>query len=134
MKRIPFSLFLSFAVLMGVSGAAYASVASSQIQMLPPWEDASSNLCTAGKNKVLTWDGATTIKCRTGLVVDDSVSPNVGIGTGGATLAAKLQVKTTALNDGIVLDNGTRWMKFLSGTTGAGSYNSIVQAADNAII
>ena len=102
MKRIPFSLFLSFAVLMGVSGAAYASVASSQIQMLPPWQDATSTLCApVGGNKVLTWDGMNTIKCRTGLVVDDS--GNVGIGT--ASPAAKLHVQNSS-NYGIIVLGG----------------------------
>lgn len=57
---------------------------------------------------------------------------NVGIGTTSAT--SKLTVLTSTGLDGISSSDGTRWIKLMSGTLGAGSYNGIVQANDNAII
>jgi len=59
-------------------------------------------------------------------------SGNVGIGLYNPSTI--LQVKATASNDGIFLGDGTRWLRTMSGTTGPGSYNPIVQANDNAII
>ena len=57
---------------------------------------------------------------------------NVGIGTAGP--GNKLDVRTSTLNDGIYLSNGTAWTRTFGGTLGGSSYNSIVQAGDNGII
>jgi len=56
---------------------------------------------------------------------------NLGIGTGPGN---KLDVRTSTLNDGIYLSNGTAWTRTYGGTLGGGSYNGIVQAGDNGII
>lgn len=58
----------------------------------------------------------------------------VGIGTGVLNPAAKLDVRTNTTNDGISLSDGNYFIKMLAGTTGAGSYNNLVQARDNAFI
>lgn len=57
---------------------------------------------------------------------------NVGIGT--TAPANKLTISSATALDGIYQTDGTRWMKYMSGTTGAGSYNNLMQANDNAII
>ncbi len=63
---------------------------------------------------------------------------NVGVGVSNPTskleVAGMLQVITTASNDGIYQSDGTRWLRYMAGTTSAGDYNPLVQANDNAII
>lgn len=59
-------------------------------------------------------------------------SGNVGIGT--TSPSNKLTVSSATSLDGIFATNGTRWTKIMPGTVGAGSYNGIVQANDNALI
>lgn len=61
---------------------------------------------------------------------------NVGIGDSNPN-TSRLSITTSAVagsNDGIHLTDANRWIKILPGTTGAGSWNSITQANDNAII
>lgn len=57
---------------------------------------------------------------------------NVGIGT--SSPGNKLSVTSATALDGIYQTDGTRWLKYMSGTVGGGSYNNITQANDNAII
>lgn len=57
---------------------------------------------------------------------------NVGIGT--PSPSNRLTIQTTSTNDGLNINNGSRWMLNLPGTTGTGSWNNIVDANDNAII
>lgn len=59
-------------------------------------------------------------------------SGNVGIG--GILPLNKLHILAAAGLDGIYQSDGTRWMKYMTGTVGNGSYNNITQANDNAII
>lgn len=72
---------------------------------------------------------------RYGLYVDGEsanyFSGNVGVGTNPNN---KLHILTAAGLDGIYQSDGTRWLKYMSGTVGNGSYNNITQANDNAII
>jgi|GEM_PF-2170763 len=63
-----------------------------------------------------------------------NASGYVGIGTGVLNPAAKLDVRTNTTDDGISLSDGNYFIKLLPGTTGAGSYNNIVQAQNNALI
>jgi hypothetical protein len=58
---------------------------------------------------------------------------NGNVGIGETSPGTKLNVKTSTANDGILSTDGTRWLRIMSGT-GAGAYNGIVSANDNAII
>ncbi len=60
------------------------------------------------------------------------MSGNLGVGT--FSPGNKLTVLSATSLDGIFATNGTRWMRLMPGTVGAGSFNGIVQANDNAII
>ncbi len=62
----------------------------------------------------------------------DGSTGNVGIGT--TSPGNKLTLQTSTTNDGFLTTDGTRWLRTMPGTVGAGSYNSIVSANDNAII
>ncbi len=57
---------------------------------------------------------------------------NVGIGT--TTPTTKLNIVTSTNLDGVLLSDGNRWMRMISGTTGAGAWNNITQANDNGIL
>ncbi|MBF0483858.1 MAG: tail fiber domain-containing protein [Candidatus Omnitrophica bacterium] len=63
-----------------------------------------------------------------------TVLNNGNVGVGISVPSRKLTISTATLLDGILLKDGTRWMQFMSGTVGGGSYNGITQANDNVII
>ncbi|HAX91989.1 MAG TPA: hypothetical protein DCY07_07265 [Rhodospirillaceae bacterium] len=87
MKTLLSAALLSSLALPLFSGAALA--ASTGIQMLPPVQmlGATATSCLAGQgNKLLSWDGASAIKCNTGVVVTPS-SLFLGTATGGGHLS-----------------------------------------------
>ncbi len=57
---------------------------------------------------------------------------NVGIGVTGPT--TKLQVTTATTNDGLLLTDGTKWLRQMGGTLSAGAYNSLTQAGDSGLL
>ncbi len=100
MKRIPFSLFLSFAVLMGVSGAAYASVGSSvTAQLFPPYQNNTTTTCLgeANTHKMMTWDGQTATRCNKGVRANNT---GTGLLLGNTPLAGSVLSTTLSSNAG----------------------------------
>jgi hypothetical protein len=82
--------FCAFLFLVGSFCLSSEALAGDGIQMLPPKQsnDASS-ICKNGEgNKVLTWDGVTSLRCAHGVTIDNT--GNVGIGT--INPISKLQV------------------------------------------
>lgn len=76
-----------------ISGIAFLVAApafAASIQMLPPVESTDpTDTCTASANsKILSWDGSTTIKCQSNIVVDSSGH----VGIGASTLTAPLTI------------------------------------------
>ncbi|MFA6279783.1 MAG: hypothetical protein WC612_03190 [Bdellovibrionales bacterium] len=109
MKRLISSL--SLVALMALSSGAYAGA---PIQMLPPLQDdltgaggQADNCSSVTDNKVLTWNGSTAIKCRSGLVVNSTtgrVVSSMGLNVGTASSGGDLYVgATNAANEGAQL-------------------------------
>jgi len=101
----------SIATLIAVCAAS--PVFSQGIQMLPPIQSGTvSTLCPASAiGNILTWDGATAIKCQTGIIVDNA--GRVGIGTNAPVanleVVGTLNVSgSTAINSGLSVASGVK--------------------------
>ena len=81
-----------------------------------------------------TSSGATTAGGAVSPSVRMRIDANGDVGIGTNDPSHKLTISTSDSNDGINATNGTSWMRLLPGTTGAGSYNPIITAGDNALI
>ena len=90
--------FFAFLSLVGSFCLSSQALAEGGIQMLPPKQSNNeSSVCKNGEgNKVLTWDGARSLKCNPSATISDE--GNVGIGT--AAPKAKLSV-----NGGVQTNN-----------------------------
>jgi hypothetical protein len=94
--------FFAFLILVGSFYLSSEAFAEGGIQMLPPKQSNNeSSVCKNGEgNKVLTWDGARSLKCNPSATISDE--GNVGIGT--LPTEYKLDVLGAVRNKSLMLD------------------------------